>query len=226
MRVLRTALGAAFGAMLLLGSTSCALLSKADVAEARYYSPERQKPPDPPRDPDAKPDSNPAHKLRLRAVRAGAHLKHRIVFRESPTKLGFYEDRLWTELPEDYLRRLLSESLFESRKVQRVIAGAAATLEVEMIAFEEVQNPRRVGRVQIMFLVHDGNVARFQETVTVERPIGGDGTDPDASTEAIVAALGEALTIAVDRIVVRTVSELKSITPEAPSPIPEPPALP
>jgi cholesterol transport system auxiliary component len=216
----------ALGAICLLGVTSCALTDKQDAVDARYYSPERLAPPDPPRSPDAKPDSNPAYKLRLRAVRAGAHLKQRLVYRASPTKLGFYEERRWTELPEDYLRRLLSESLFEARKVQRVIAGPAATLEVEMIAFEEMRSPRRVGRVQIMFLVHDGNVVRFQETVTVERPIEGDGKNDDANADATVKALGEALAIAVDRIVARTVSELQSIAPAPPSPVPEPPALP
>ena len=221
----RTALGA-LGVILLLGLSSCALTDKAPAVDARYYSPDRLAPASPAQPPESKPDSNPTYKLRLRAVRASTHLKQRIVYRTSPTKLGFYEERRWTELPEDYLRRLLSESLFEARKVQRVIAGPAATLEVEMTAFEEMRSPRRVGRVQIMFLVHDGNVVRFQETVTVERPIPGDGKDEDAHAEAAVKALGEALTIAVDRIVTRTVSELQTIAPVPPSPVPEPPALP
>jgi cholesterol transport system auxiliary component len=216
----------ALSALLLLSTSSCAFLFKSDAKEPRYYSPDPLEPADAPVNAASKPDSNPAFKLRLRAVRAAAHLKQRIVFRDSETKLGFYEERRWTELPEDYLRRRLSESLFEARKVQRVIAGPAATLEVEMVAFEEVRVPRRVGRVQIMYLLHDGNLVRFQETLTVERPIAYDGDDEDKSAAAAVQAIGLALGAAVDAMVVRTVTELQSIAPAPPSQIPEPPALP
>ncbi|AKT40229.1 ABC-type transport auxiliary lipoprotein family protein [Chondromyces crocatus] len=223
MTILRKPIAACVLACLAFGSAGCALLTKSDPIAPRYYNPERLNAPDPEPTSRNKPDSNPAHKLRLRAVRASEHLKERIVFRDSPTELGFYDGRRWTELPEHYLRRQLSAALFESQRVQQVIAGPAATLEVEMSAFEEVREPRRVGRVQIMFLLHDGNLVRFRETVTIERPIAGEGTP---SAEATVSALGEALAAAVQRIVDRTLRELDFVTPTRPSPVPEPPPLP
>ncbi|WP_044236624.1 ABC-type transport auxiliary lipoprotein family protein [Chondromyces apiculatus] len=218
------ALGALFAAALSLNASACALLTKSDPTTFRYYTPERLAPPETPAELAApKPDADPAYKLRLRAVRAAEHLKERIVFRDSPAELGFHDELRWAELPEDSLRRILSAALFENRKIQQVIAGAAATLEVEMIALEEVRKPRHAGRVQIMFLVHDGNLVRFRETVTVEHPIPEDKED---EPEAIVGAISDALATAVDRIVTRTLTELGSITPTRPSTTPEPPPLP
>jgi cholesterol transport system auxiliary component len=226
MSALRKARCAVMAVAASLSVSSCALLTKSDPVEPRYYTPEPLRAAEDRRPPAARPDPHPAVRLRLRAVNAGIHLKQRIVYRESPTELGFYEERRWAELPEDYLRRLLAESLFEAHGVQRVVAGPAPTMEVELAAFEEVRHPRRVGRVQIVFLLHDGNVVRLEETVTVERPITAGAGDEDASADAAVRALSEALGVAVEQIVARTLGELKTLAPQPPSPVPEPAPVP
>src|SRR4029077_4048150 len=118
--------------------TGCALLSKAAPLQPRYFSLE-----DGPlasnRGAALRSPTSGAMQLRLGRVSAGPHLRERIVYRDSDHELGYYEDRRWTERPETYLRRALARALFEERGLLRVVSGGAPTLEVELVAFEEIR---------------------------------------------------------------------------------------
>jgi cholesterol transport system auxiliary component len=198
------------GALLLgvipaLFALGCALMSKSEPIVPRYFSPER------PGDLAAPRPHAPGlpAELRLGRVTSTSNLDERLVYRESAYELGYYQERRWTEAPEEYLKRRLSRALFEERGLRRVVGGPAATLDVDLVAFEEIRAPKRVGRVQVTVRFWDQYVVRWEETLTVDEPLGA------ASADAAVEALGAALRAVVDRIADRVVSEL-SPPPAAP----------
>ena len=71
-----------------------------------------------------------------------------------------------------------------------VLSGRAITLEVELIAFEEIQQPHQV-RMQAGLVLRDDRTSLLQETITVERPVAeGGGAD---RAPAVVDAFSQAL---------------------------------
>jgi cholesterol transport system auxiliary component len=202
------ALLAALGATLVLG---CALTSKNEPIVPRYFSP------------DIPSDSahvvahptGPALDLRLGHIGSAANLDERLVYRDSPYELGYYQERRWTEVPEEYLKRKLAIALFQERSLRHVVGGAAPTLDVDLVAFEEVRAPKRVARVQVTVRLHDVRSVRWEETLTVEQPltVAAKGDLPDE----MVQALGVALQSVVGRIADRVVTELSAMA-SAPAP--------
>src|SRR5688572_26651074 len=90
--------------------SGCALLGKSEAFVPRYFSPDTSS--------HGKPKAASAARadgalLKLGRITAASYLGERIVFRDSNYELNFYEERRWTERPEDYLRRALSRALFE-----------------------------------------------------------------------------------------------------------------
>jgi cholesterol transport system auxiliary component len=192
----------------------CALTNKSDPLTPRYFSPERSG--EAVRS-GSKAPSTPAE-LRLGHVDGAAYLEDRLVFRDSSNELGYYEERRWTEAPEQYLKRRLSRVLFQEHGLRHVVLGSAPTLDVQLTAFEEVRVPTRVARVQIAVELHDERLMLWEETVTVDQPVPADRKDDPA--DAVVQALGTALRVAVDRIADRVVSELALAAAAAGAPAP------
>jgi cholesterol transport system auxiliary component len=199
---------AAVAAVLALSLTAvgCALTQKATPAAARYFSPEL---------PSGKSPSStslgPALELRLGRITAGAHLRERIVFRDSKYELGFYEDLRWTERPDTYLRRALSQVLFSELGLRSVLSGAAPVLDVELVRFEEVRQPRHVAALELSFALRDERVVRRAQTVTIELPIPE--TDKSAAAGVMAATLGEALRSAVAQLGERIRGDLMQAQP-------------
>ncbi len=195
---------------LAIALNGCALLSKGEVPVRRYFSPDL---------PAATPPATEAHsntELRLGRVTAGAAIAERIMFRESAHEVGFYDDRIWTQKPDQYLRRGLTRVLFEEQGLRSVMRGAAPTLDVELINFEEVKKPQHLARVKISFALSDERVVSLQQTLTVERPIA----EGDHDAEAVAQAMGEALRDALNDIASRVVADLaKAPAPCAPCPV-------
>lgn len=191
-------------ACLAFGLGGCALFSKGEVKTRRYFSP------DLPAATLVDAPAGSALELRLGRVTASAYIAERIMFRESDHEVGFYDDRLWTEKPEAYLRRALSRVLFEEQGLRRVVRGAAPTLEVELISFEEVMAPVHLGRVKLAFSLSDERIVSIQQTLSVERPIAA--STPVAEPSAVAQAMGEALREAVYGISGRVVSDLAGTT--------------
>jgi hypothetical protein len=183
--------------------SGCALLSKSEPFAPRYFSPEQvgSAAPSP-----RKISSAPGVPLRLGAITSGSDIRENLVFRSSSTELGFSEER-WTERPESYLRRALSRALFEERGLQRVISGRAATVDVELAAFEEVLGAEGRARMTVVVILHDEHLVLLERTLTVERAIvrsGGTERNPND----VVKALSEALAMIVDQIAETVLAEL------------------
>jgi cholesterol transport system auxiliary component len=205
----RTRIAAAAAASLL---GACALTSKSEPLVPRYFSPDYLAGESAAR---AVPASTgaPAPQLRLGDVSGGTHLRERILYRDRDNALGYYEERRWTERPEDYLRRALARALFEERGMQRVVSGGAPTLEVELIGFEEIRAPQRRVRVQAVVVLHDERIVWMEETVTVERPVR---SAAPGDVGPVVRALSEALRESVTYIADRVASSVAAKSPAAP----------
>jgi cholesterol transport system auxiliary component len=192
---MRTTLLLLIGAVVLSG---CALLGKNDPIVPHYFTPELDG--DAPRAP-VRSDLQ----LRLGRVEGWSHVRERMAVRSSARELFYYEDRRWTERPEIYLRRALSRTLFEERGVIASLSGRAVTLDVELIAFEEIEQPHKA-RMQALLVLRDDRMGLLEETITVEQPVAK--TEQADQARAVVDALSQALQTGVTRIADRVVAKL------------------
>ncbi len=202
MNLRRTALAAGF--LLPCLQSSCALTSKAVAQAPRYFSPEQAS--------KTSATAAPAPlELRLGQVASASHLDERISFRLSGSEVGFYEDRRWTELPETYLRRALERELFEQRGLQRIVAGAAPTLDVELTAFEELRGKPLKARVTLIFSLRDERRSLLERSLELEREVTQQaGTDP---AQRLAATLSMALADAVATVGAQVVEQLQKTRP-------------
>lgn len=170
---------------LALAGPGCALASKGEALDVRWYTPEGAS--RVPRLTSARAPATTAP-LRLGRVTSGSHLRERMLRRSSSGEVTFDERHRWTERPEVYVRRALERTLFEERGMRREIASGAPTLEVEVLAFEEVvTRDGRTARIAVRTTLHDGERVLLEETRSVSRPVSG------ADAPALVRATAEAL---------------------------------
>ncbi len=200
---------AALGALAALGASGCALTSKADIVEIRHFSPERVRPRLTSTDAAAQPPfpaaPNGALEVRLGRITSGRNLRERIAFRDAAYELGYYEDLRWTERPETFVRRELGRALFEEHGLHRVVRGDAPTLDVEVIAFDDLRlSSGRAARVQLRVILFDERGVMYEETVTVDRP----ALASRPKIEDVVAAMAEALDAAADAVTVKVQAAL------------------
>jgi cholesterol transport system auxiliary component len=206
-------LAGAAGIASLSFAPACALLSKSEPNIPRYFSPETASAPAAPTAP--MPESG--LEMRLGVVKADGYIKDKIVHRDSTYEVGYYEERLWTDKPEAYVRRALARDLFDRRGVREVVSGVGTTLDVDVVAFEEVMKPRHVGRIELTYVLYDDRIVRLSRSIMVERPIAD--AKGDAAAGAAVQAMADALAAAVDGVADATVAELRSETaPSKPAP--------
>lgn len=203
----------ALAALCLVIGSGCALTQKAVPVDARYFSPEPAVAALPSHDRAA----GTPFELRLGRVTGSAYIRERMIYRDSQYELGFYDDRLWTERPDAYLRRALTQALFEDRNLRSVIAGAAPVLDVELIRFEEVRKPQHTAAVSINYALRDDRVVRRAQTITLELPIPQ--VEKADAPGAVAATLGQALRSAVAQIADQILAELAQ-----PAPLPAPKA--
>jgi cholesterol transport system auxiliary component len=216
----------ALSLLLAAGGSACALTSKGEALTIRYFTPEHA----PVRLTGATVSRSPAAQgapsrqgasrgtpLRLGRITSGSDLRERIVHRESGAEVGFYDDRRWTERPQTYVRRALSRTLFEERGFDRVISGAAPTLDVEVLAFEELELPAgHVARIRLRVVLHDDTRALLEETLTVDRPAAGGGT------AAFASAMGDALVALSERVASDVAARVATATAAPPACAPPP----
>lgn len=209
---MRARLGSRLSRALLVSSlvSGCALLTKAEPLTPRYFSAEPSGTGLLLGDSVTAPrtSSAPNRELKLGRVTSASYLGERLVFRDSPYELGFYEERRWTEKPEAYFRRALSRALYEQGGFRRVVSGAGPTLDCELVEFAELRAPTHVARARANFVLYDSRSVRTEATVTVELPIAAGKGEAGARTS--VAALSQALASAVEQIVRRVSANLDS----------------
>jgi cholesterol transport system auxiliary component len=187
------------------GTSACALTSKADLVETRYFSPEHVKAGgDDAKAPPA-PAPNAALELRLGRVLSGSNLRERIAYRNAAYELGYYENLRWTERPEAYVRRELGRSLFEEHGLHRVLSGVAPSLDVEVIAFDDVRLATgRAARIQLKIILFEDNGVILEETLSVDRPVAGE----KAKIEDVIAAMASALEAAAELVTLKVQAAL------------------
>ncbi len=185
----------------------CALTSKADArSPPRFFSAEL-----PTRAPLLAESGAFPLELRMGQVDAASHLEERISYRLNGAELGYYDDRRWTEAPEQYLRRGLERELFERRHVRRIVSGASSTLDVELTAFEELRGPPARVRLALSYTLHDSRQSSLERSLVVERPLAA--SDPSDRAEEVAAALAIALRIAVSEISDQVTANLRTLAP-------------
>jgi hypothetical protein len=189
-----------------LALAGCALLGKGEPVVPRLFSPELEGPPAAVRAP-------PGLQLRLGQVQGWSHLRERLVVRDSEHERSYRQGWRWTERPEVYLRRALARALFEERGLVESFSGRAATLEVELMAFEELPGPHRV-RLQAHYLLRDERLALLSGTITEEQAVAPG--DPGGAAEALTSAYARALQAGVARLVDPVVERLASTPRDAP----------
>jgi ABC-type uncharacterized transport system auxiliary subunit len=163
-----------------------------DAPPPRYYAPpsalERA-------DDPAPVPSRSARPLRVRHVHAAAYLTEQIVWRTSDVEYGLYEQRRWTDFPSRYLQRTLVQALDRTADVRRVATGAVPTLDVELVAFDEVLTPTHEAAVAAVATLRAADQAAiFDRTFAARRPI------PDDTPSAVARAMGAALDEVVEQI--------------------------
>jgi cholesterol transport system auxiliary component len=184
----------------------CALTSKADAVSPRFFSLEQGT-----RAKELPETEGAPLELRLGEVEAASYLEQRISYRLHASELAYYEDRLWTEAPEQYLRRALERELFERRHIRRVVSGAGATLDVELTAFEELRGPPARVRLALSYTLYDHGQSSLERSLVVERPLAVD-PGPDRA-ERIAAALSLCLTAAVTEVCDKVATNLRPQVP-------------
>jgi ABC-type uncharacterized transport system auxiliary subunit len=195
----------------LFGGSGCALTSKAAVVQTRYFSPEagtaRLTAPATSSPSAPAPDEDIA--VRIGRVYSGQNLRERIVYRDHDYERGYYEAERWTEWPEAYVRRALARTLFESHRFKRAIGGSTPTIEVEVVAFDDLRwHSGRAARVELQLIVYEGSEVLDEETVTVDSPVAVDTPE----IENVVAAMSNALDQAVERIAARVGEAIRQHT--------------
>jgi cholesterol transport system auxiliary component len=192
--------------LVLLPACSSALFRKSEPLDVRYFSPPSAAAAEP-----ALPSGEPRPELRLGRISAAPHLGKRIAFRSGAHEVGYYEKLRWTESPDEYVRWDLVQTLFEREGLTRVVSGGGPTLDVELVAFEEVKEPRHLARVVLNATLVDGRLERYGRTFVIERPIEG------GAAEDTVAALASALHEGVERVAADVVTQLGVAIVHAPS---------
>ena len=119
--------------------SGCALTSKSTPEPIYWFSPETVHPRLTSAAPPSPTREAGAPLLRLGRVTGADHLRERIVYRDEGHVVGFYEDLRWTERPEVYVRLEIARALFEDRGFDRALSGLAPTLDVELLAFDEIK---------------------------------------------------------------------------------------
>jgi cholesterol transport system auxiliary component len=189
------------------GTAGCALTSKADLVGTRYFTPEVPRTHLDAAEAPRAASVRTAFEVRLGRVTSGAHLRERIAYRDAAYEMGYYEDRQWTERPEIYVRRALTRTLFEERLFRRVLGGSAPTLDVEVVAFDELHMPAgHAARVGLKLVLYQDREVILDETLTIDRIV----TDASGTPrfEDFVAAMAQALDAAVDQVASRIASTI------------------
>jgi cholesterol transport system auxiliary component len=188
-------------AAVVCGTAGCALTSKADLVTTRYFTPEVPKTHLATADSSAqRPAGGP--ELRLGRVASGAHVRERIAYRDAAYEVGYYDDQRWTERPEIYVRRGITRTLFEQHGFARMLGGAGPTLDIDVLAFDELRLPTgRAARVELKMVLYEDRTIIFEETLTIDRVAVASNGKP--KVEDVVAAMAEALDAAAEQVAMR-----------------------
>jgi cholesterol transport system auxiliary component len=186
-------------AVVIVTLSSCSIVPpRTNPPEVRTFSAEMPAPPTQ----GSRARAETALKVRLGRVTAAENLRTRIVHRDSPLELGEYQTLRWSEEPEEFVKRSLSRALFQERGLEQGLLGNLPTVDVEVLAFEEVRKgASRAGRVELHYSLHDDHVVMSSGDLVVEHDAAS--ADIGAVVAAISSALSDATAQVADAIVNR-----------------------
>ena len=171
---------------------ACALTSRSEPRQLRYFAPELS--------PRVAFAGTPCARIRLGRAVAGSGLRQAIERRVSPIELERYETLRWTESPEVYARRAIAGALF-ARPLAQAVAGPAPVLDVEVTAFEEVvRGASRAGRVVLRYQLRDERQVVTRGEAAAEYPA------TSTTIDTVVVAIGAALAASSDELAGRVVA--------------------
>jgi ABC-type uncharacterized transport system auxiliary subunit len=131
--------------------------------------------------------------VRLLPVRTASYLGEQIAWRVSDVERGLYEERRWTEFPSRYVERAMALALDHTAGIRRVDSGQVATLNLELIAFDEILAPTHEAGVEIVASLRSPDrVPIFQHDFRSQRPIAD--AQPSSAARAMGLALDDAVT--------------------------------
>ena len=125
--------------------------------------------------------------VRLRRVRAAGYIGEQCTWRGHDVEHGLYEQRRWTDFPNRYLERAMDMALDRTPGVRRVESGRVATLDLDLVSFDEVLEPHQADVHVVAVLRDPSQAVVFQRTFSAQRPI------PDADPPSAARAMGAAL---------------------------------
>lgn len=164
----------------------CALTSRSEPLELRYFAPELA--------PAASFAGPPCGRIRLGRVVGGPSLRLAIQRRISAVELEPYETLRWTESPDSYARRALVRALF-ARPLEQAVTGPVLVLDVEVAAFEEVvRGAARTGRVVLRYEL------RNEQQVVARGETAGERPATSTAIDSVVLAIGAALAASSDEL--------------------------
>lgn len=139
--------------------------------------------------------------LRLQRVRSASYLGERMVWRSSEVELGIYEQRRWTEPPAELFEQALAARLFQSGALRRSESATAASLEVKLLAFDEVLAPQHVASIRVSVLLEDG-----QQGPLIDRELAASAPVSGSAGSDVARAMGSAL----DQITAEIADEVRT----------------
>ena len=183
--------------ILLLVASACALTSRGETLQIRYFSAQPAMPA------PAMPVGPTVAQLRLDEVMESSSLDTQIMHRVSSVEAGSYEDLRWNEPPSRYVKRALTYELFELRPLEQILSGAAPSLDIQVIAFEQVTTDGRPGgRVTLVYQLSGERAVLARGTVTKTEPARS------AQIDDVVVAIRSAMMAAVVEIADRVQATL------------------
>ncbi|QSQ25894.1 membrane integrity-associated transporter subunit PqiC [Pyxidicoccus parkwayensis] len=176
-------------------AAGCALTSKGKLLEVSWYTLELIQPG------TANPQSaGPV--LRLGYVHSGADLGQRIAWGDGAYRMGFYEERRWTERPAQFVTTALHRALFEAHAFRRASQVTAPQLDIEVVSLQELRSPRaHAGRVALHVRL-SGERELLDTTIVRDEPVRG------GRFEDVVAAISHALDDATNEVAERVEAAL------------------
>lgn len=187
-------------ALIAVVSSACALTSRSDPMQIRYFTLEEAA--STPHRVSGAARAHPDLELRLGRIASSGDLSDELAVRTGDNELTYRDDQRWTEKPEQYLRRGLERALFQERGVTRAYSGPVPTLDVELIELAEIQGTQPKARVRAIAHLHDERRGLCDETFSVEQPIQTNSeTEPGQAVAALSRALHRTVSDLADRVV-------------------------
>ncbi len=91
--------------------------------------------------------------------------------------------------------------------MRRVLSGPAPTLDVEVIAFDDLRlKAGRAARVQLRLILYEDDGVIFEDTLTIDRPVLGE----KPKIEEVIAAMATALAATADQVALKVQKALVS----------------